>query len=898
MDQKVFELTNGRFDLEKFKKVLDRLVENDRKKILTSIPHIMLRMATRIIPLIADWDYLKYWRKGDSDYREEYLAALLGVARPIAIIQSYSDDAMERLATISHNTAKVLTMASTIGSGNYRASIAVEAIASTVILFSDTVDAYVSTEQGKNFPASVARDLVASSIDAANIIIEAAGMVDGPFLMESMRRDLVLVMESDIFALAASPLWDWVPEWFILKVIELELIIDGIEAEKKSPAKENAQIKFGLAHLKAEAQLESLNLKAREERQRDSTHELLVIQRYSSTNQSHPENPATTDKLSRQKLVNSLAINLTHSTNKHHRAIGLLGEWGSGKSTVLKLLKDELKKTHKEQPFVFGEFNAWAYEHTDNIQAGVAQEMINALTSAPESLESKVKDKSEPEKEKTNVNFGLIWNNLCALIYKLPKFLSNYLLMDIRDVKTGVISFVVRRKLWLAVAWIVQRAWLTLQFSVKTHPFEILKILVLLLVAAMPWFTDWFDGLINDKDLAIVGQWVWSGGLVLYTLREFGKLIISPQAKELLTYLRLPSYAEHLGKIPVMRKHISTLCELRLKEKNGKTPRLLFVVDDLDRCSPEAIVKVLEAVRLVLDLENVIVLIAIDQHIALAALSKHFNDFAVHHKLKNSHAIAREYLSKVINLPIVLTAPSGDDVHVFMADLWKDMPKDSTVGTSGADREDPVDNTPRQDTGETNLPSVDSKAQPDNVPVADGSPNPGLKADVKPTVSEGDQQPSGEINPIKALSPEQQQFFIHWVNYFELTNPRQLKRLNNSYDLMRSYFTEWDKTPVAFNLPNENSTTVYPMLLTLVLMEYLNSFEDLEARGRIWKKLFSERSLVKGSASENITIVDAGVFDKQLVSTDFIKAYREVLELQDYKGLPSKVEAFVLPAMV
>jgi hypothetical protein len=72
--------------------------------------------------------------------------------------------------------------------------------------------------------------------------------------------------------------------------------------------------------------------------------------------------------------------------------------------------------------------------------------------------------------------------------------------------------------------------------------------------------------------------------------------------------------------------------------------RLLFVVDDLDRCSPEGIFKTFEAIRLVLDLPQVIVVVAVDQRIALAALALHYEKLTKHHQLNDAKAISIEAL--------------------------------------------------------------------------------------------------------------------------------------------------------------------------------------------------------------------------------------------------------------
>jgi hypothetical protein len=544
---------------------------------------------------------------------------------------------------------------------------------------------------------------------------------------------------------------------------------------------------------------------------------------------------------------------------------------------VLDLLKQRLRELNAEQPFIFGEFNAWAYEHTDNIQAGIAQEMINALTGSPNPLQSLYAANASFCKKIKSVLIADVSRLISAVANMIPVF-------------PGV-----------SLRWFIARCQLTVKFSYKTYPIKLLKIILFLVIASMPWFTDWFEGLIDFAGFSRnSSKWIWTGGICLYTLREFGKLIISPQAKELLTYLRLPSYAKHLGDIPVMREHIGTLCKLRLKEGNGKTPRLLFVVDDLDRCSPETILKVFEAVRLVLDLENVIVVIAVDQHIALAALSEHFRDFSPHHKLKNSHAIAREYLSKVINLPIVLTDPSSTDIKSLMESLWEKMNKEYedelkleniSQAVNKLSDEKKVEVAPNHKMGV--MPEFESSEEPTPALLPNST-----SIEKAPDIDTAEfSQPQTIIKPIKALSKRQQDSFVYWVNYFSLSNARQIKRLNNSYDLMRSYLPQWDRSPFDFVFSESEHLKVYPMLLTLILMEYLNSLHDFDERKQLWGELFFDSSHQESQFQDNEVPLKDKEFKNEKVSLEFIKAYRSMLVMQEHGQLVTNVEAFVLPTM-
>ncbi|MGV8837903.1 KAP family P-loop NTPase fold protein, partial [Cellvibrio sp.] len=689
--------------------------------------------------------------------------------------------------------------------------------------------------------------------DASSALNESLGGIHGvvrslPQVRDSLYSALQLDCEEALLLTSAnindfshSPLWHEIPEWYSDGVNKLAEVINDL----RKIAGQKSQweiINAGLAFFQQSLKRSSAN-------------------DYLSTNIYDADNPAITDKLNREALADALAINLTHSANDHHRAIGLLGEWGSGKSTVLKLLKKKLKEIHKKQPFVFGEFNAWAYEHSDNIQAGIAHEVLNAIAN----LESEV-----PLTMKTDaVNLG------GPLHYAIKRF-SSWLCQHIKSV--------------------LFRFWITLLYSIQTQKLKFLKISLVMFVAILPVLIasekldlDWLSwlGTLSDKNKSlldnVIFQFFWGAGFGIYFLRELRSLMANPLSKELLTYIRLPDYAKHLGDIPVMRDNIKIMCNIRLGGWCGKPKRMLFVVDDLDRCSPESIVKVLEAVRLVLELKNVVVVVAIDQHIALAALSNHFKEFSSHHKLKNSHAVARAYLSKVINLPIVLTSPSRDDVKNYMHHLWSSSPNSSMGGINAGFRQDTSPANPQRQLDKIK----EADPQLDPVPVEGGRPkdNPDIVS------------LSPRKNPIKSLSDDQRECFIYWVHYFGITNPRQLKRLNNSYDLMRNYFKRWDKHPVSFFFFDEKAQSVYPMLLTLILMEHLNSLEDLNLRARLWNRIFSVDSNNSVFANPNITQVDPGLFDKPLIDAEFIRAYRQLLQLKDYGDLEDKVKAFVLPAM-
>lgn len=59
-------------------------------------------------------------------------------------------------------------------------------------------------------------------------------------------------------------------------------------------------------------------------------------------------------------------------------SLGICGSWGVGKSSMIKLLHEELS-TRKQQSFVFVEFNAWLYQGYDDARAALMDVIAQKL---------------------------------------------------------------------------------------------------------------------------------------------------------------------------------------------------------------------------------------------------------------------------------------------------------------------------------------------------------------------------------------------------------------------------------------------------------------------------------------------------------------------------------------
>lgn len=98
----------------------------------------------------------------------------------------------------------------------------------------------------------------------------------------------------------------------------------------------------------------------------------------STLSATRTEVEAESDLLGRERLTQALHRLLTEREDDHPFAIGLFGHWGTGKSSQVNFLQEELKKAGKAKILV-AEFNAWQNEKATNLAAMLAQAVVDGL---------------------------------------------------------------------------------------------------------------------------------------------------------------------------------------------------------------------------------------------------------------------------------------------------------------------------------------------------------------------------------------------------------------------------------------------------------------------------------------------------------------------------------------
>jgi hypothetical protein len=110
-------------------------------------------------------------------------------------------------------------------------------------------------------------------------------------------------------------------------------------------------------------------------------------------------------------------------------------------------------------------------------------------------------------------------------------------------------------------------------------------------------------------------------------------------------------YRGHLGIVSVLRRDLETFAAILDKEREteGGLERVVLYVDDLDRCPPPVVIKVLEAVHLLVALPVFVVVVAVDPRWLHQAIRLHYATMLPDHVVTPAH-----YLEKIFQIPFRL----------------------------------------------------------------------------------------------------------------------------------------------------------------------------------------------------------------------------------------------------
>lgn len=267
-------------------------------------------------------------------------------------------------------------------------------------------------------------------------------------------------------------------------------------------------------------------------------------------------------------------------------SIGVFGSWGTGKSTVLKLVEARLPKPAEgEQPAVEApiivKFDAWLYQGFDDARAALMEVVASELLRLAEERKTLV-EKATEFAGRVNYFRGL-----------------------------GLIA----------------------DFGIG-------------MALGIP------PGLLTRAGSAVSS--VFSGNV---SEEQYGDLRKeAAEARRGLTELIKPAEKRTPPKeIEAFRREFGQLLE-------GLTTTLILFIDNLDRCLPDVAIGTLEAIRLFLFMPRTAFVIAADEDMIRHSVARHFNDPNTAH--------VRDYLDKVIQVPLRVPQVGAEDLRAYMYSLF------------------------------------------------------------------------------------------------------------------------------------------------------------------------------------------------------------------------------------
>ena len=589
--------------------------------------------------------------------------------------------------------------------------------------------------------------------------------------------------------------------------------------------------------------------------------------------------PLEKDHLGLGVDVTMLAALIADTNTPMPLSIGLFGEWGSGKSYFMALLRAEIKRlaTSGDPPYrseiVQIGFNAWHYADS-NLWASLGDEIFEQLAgpqaqtadalrealredlddrlqrrvelkAATERAQAETKrlaaevDKAAGERRtsaralaKAVLGAPAVREEVQPALDKLGvkdaaeqvEVLSEELERAPEDVAT------VRRAVppaWIAVGVVVALAAGTVVALAASHAFAgvgaaaataltVTGLIVGRIRSGARALHQVAEGLRRDQDAAVAPELrrlrdAETTERMLQTqldevIRQVGEL--SRELAELTPGQRLyrfvaeraasETYRGQLGLISTIRKDFEQLNDLMKEWRKDRADgarrpidRIVLYIDDLDRCSPQQVVEVLQAVHLLLALDLFVVVVGVDPRWLLHSLRREYRSLLTTNANgdRRWESTPQDYLEKIFNIPFALPRMTPTSFGQLVGSF-----SETDADDAEAHPDAPLD----EPSAEPQKATATEVADAEVAQAEDRSEVARIHAGARET----ERRPltRGEIDMLTALAPL-------------VETPRETKRLVNLYRMMRS---TRDLSPAARFLGEDDTPGEYQAVVILL----------------------------------------------------------------------------------
>jgi hypothetical protein len=248
-------------------------------------------------------------------------------------------------------------------------------------------------------------------------------------------------------------------------------------------------------------------------------------------------------------------------------------------------------------------------------------------------------------------------------------------------------------------------------------------------------------------------------------------------------------YVGQLGLISTIRKDFEHLVELlqdwRVNDtdRTAQRPidRIVLYIDDLDRCSAQQVVDVLQAVHLLLALDLFVVIVGVDPRWLRRSLERHYQG-VLDAQTSNEppepglwNVTPNDYLEKIFNIPFVLPGIPAGGLGRMLRGL-------ATPGINDRDKAGGDANTGTAETARLQAAGPQGNGQDGDR--GSESPNPGTEIPVEPHSELALNRVGAVEEPPRPLT-EPELELLSELEVF-VNTPREAKRMFNLYRMLRS----------------------------------------------------------------------------------------------------------------
>ncbi|MBC8756425.1 hypothetical protein H2O64_17255 [Kordia sp. YSTF-M3] len=349
-------------------------------------------------------------------------------------------------------------------------------------------------------------------------------------------------------------------------------------------------------------------------------------------------------KLDVEILSKSFAEQISNLQNTPGQMLGVFGQWGRGKTYFMNQVKEKLKLDHhkiannesKENQFYYLKFHAWKYQDTEGVWAYLYQNIMELYLT---------------HKNNESLKYGN-WFQKNIRYPILAKWHEARLLFRLNRIRNGMFNL---------------------------SMFLIVLLLAILIAIYYPNFLkDWlfwkaFFGTSVSVQILVFLSKAWKLG-------DKGKRLIR-------TYTHKPNFNKLLGVQAEIQEELRFILrawmKTEFKEEDGKLgskpieclkndqKRLLLFVDDIDRCHEERLIQVIDALRVMLEddeiLMRVIIVAAIDKDILERAIKWKYKNFLhENEEEKRDDTLVKEYMDKLFISCLKLPPLYGEEKNKIL----------------------------------------------------------------------------------------------------------------------------------------------------------------------------------------------------------------------------------------